>query len=350
MDTPTATIASQPEPSPAVVTSPEPVADSSSIADHAAQFDPRPPSPAPAENAVPESGQARDDQGRFTRHRAHSQRASVDDVPEINRLTKELRAKEAELAKQRPESGAESPRLKALKRQIKAIESELGELTPKTTPTPQPPTPPKGAAAESRPPVSAFTDKEPVLDDFLDQPDPYLAFVRAVSAYDRKKDAHAASEAAAKEQAQAAERQMIQAHNDRMTAFAAKTPDFERVITDLSQQILPINLLHAIVRDDKGPEFVYYLGQHPEVLADLVLQTDQRPLSEVSVAAVQRRLTQAVGSAQAAHVPDRPPVTPPYIPPRPPNPVRTGPIKTGDDPPGETASIAEHARHYGPRR
>jgi hypothetical protein len=103
-----------------------------------------------------------------------------------------------------------------------------------------------------------------------------------------------------------------------------------------------------MLTDDRGPEYVYYLGQHQDVLDELVLLTEGKAVTDASVAVVQRRLKQSAQAAQSTG--SAAVMTPPYTPPKPPNPVRTGPIKAADELPDDTASIAEHAKHFLPKR
>lgn len=303
-----------------------------SLAAHEAALAARQSPPAETDDDEPSE---RDEKGRF-KHRAQSQKATADDVAEIHALTKELRTKEAQLAKVKPDAVSGSPRLLTLRRQIKAIEAELSSLKPAE--------PVQAPRQSPQAPTAPFAEPEPTLEQFYEEPDPHVAWMKAWNRWDRQREAHEyaiASQANAQSEAVKA---TLDAHNARLNAFASATPDFATVTQGLMNQPLPEIMLAAIARDDKGPQFVYYLAQHPEVVDDLILATDQKPVTDASVAAVQRRLRQHVqavgttGSAASAR--------PTYVPPRPPNPVRTGPIRTGDDLPGEDASLLEHERAY----
>jgi hypothetical protein len=279
----------------------------------------------------------RDKSGRFQpRHRAKSQEAAPEDVKEIQALTKQLREKEAELAKHDPNAVNGSKRLLNLKRQIKALDADLASYQPKPVDKPK-----------AEPVPATFEEKEPTLADFADQPDPYLAFTRALGAYDRRKEAFEAKKTEATTAVSEARKQKIDAYQARTQAFAAKTPDFDTVTKPVIATNLPELLVAAIIESDKGPEFVYALGQHSDVLDEFVLLTDSKPVTEALVASVQRRLSQRVQAAPTGSAAES---LPSYIPPRPPNPVRTGPIRTGEELPGDDASLAEHERAYGPKR
>lgn len=326
-----------------------------SIADHAAQFQPDAQQrvaqsiadarreQAATQRREPASGQFQE--GRV-KHRAQSQQASAEDVKAINELTKELRTKEAELAKVRPDESNESPRLKALRRQIKAIEADLAEAQPKPAPATMP-----AASARSTPPsepapAGTFTDKEPDLNDFLDQPDPYASWVKEWNRWDRKRERAEDLQRTAAEARVQAERDVLTKHQQRMTTFAQQTPDFTATTQALMGQMLPTPLLRAIAEDDNGPAFVYHLAQHPALVDDLTLLAYGRDAADDQfVATLQRRLAQHVAAVKTGSAP----VPRTYTPPKPPNPVRTGSVQTADEPPGEGSSIADHARYYGPQ-
>jgi hypothetical protein len=115
-----------------------PTDDSGSLADHEAQFQPDAPRAANvALDEVEPEPLTKDEQsavekvGKFARHRAGSQRATPEDVQEINALTKELRTAEAELLKLDPKALEGSARLNVLRRQIKAVKADLAERAPK---------------------------------------------------------------------------------------------------------------------------------------------------------------------------------------------------------------------------
>lgn len=319
-----------------------------SLADHEAAFGPngtgQPAKAEPVEDDDEGETRARDEAGRFQKHRAASQKATADDVAEINALTKELRTKEAELLKVKPDAKAGSPRLLALKRQIRAIEADLADLQPKAsneTPATRPQTPVVAAAGE-------FTEPEPTFEQFSAEADPYAAYMRALARYDRKKEAFDAAQSEAQTQRETNRREAVEKWNQRVTAFAAQTPDFHAVTREFFDRELPNVLNAAIGLDDNGPQYVYYLAQHPDLADELFLQTATLPMTDASVAVVQRRLKQ---HAKAATTGSAAVQTPSYSPPRPPNPVRTGPIRTtGDDLPGDESSLAEHERAFHEKR
>lgn len=306
------------------VAEPAPVEPPDSIASHAEQFNP------PTLTIAKE-------QDERPRHRAKSQQATAADVPRINELTRKLREAEAELARYRS-----APRVE-----------------PPSPPSVKPPAPPAPVATAAAPPAGeGFTDPEPKLEDFSDKDDPYLHYNRAWAKWDRKKDAFEeqqaaqakATEAAASREAAEAHAALEAAHRTRLTAFRERYPDFDEKLTAASKEDanLPPVLYQAILRDDNGPEILYHLLTHPVELDDMRLRALALPPTLESVALLRRRLRPyaqlAAPTGSAASVPS------PVLAPRPPNPVRTGPMHTDTEPSGEQGSIAAHAKAFDPHR
>lgn len=324
--------------------------DSGSLADHEAQFSPKARAEADREDedtAIKDRPAA--NTGQFApkpadaKHKAASQRATPEDVAEINRLTKELRDLEGKIGEKDPDAKA-APRIKTLQRQIRALKA-LAESAPVAAP-------PEPVAPKVPPPAPGeFSEAEPNFDDFQDTtkyPDPLAAWVKATAAYQIRKDRFEAAREQAALSSQASEQAVINAYHASQTKFIEQTPNFGTVTEAFMTRELPPVLMNAIVRDvANGPRYVYHLAQHPELADELVFLTEGKPLSDAHVAYVQRRLQSSV---QAAQEPDRPRVTPPYIPPKPPNPVRTGTINTGDDLPDDDAPLSEHERAFYKRR
>lgn len=325
--------------------SPTPKDESSSLADHEAAFGRggtgHLPEHEPASELEPvETPEPVADKPKY---RTHSQRASADDVETINALTRELRTKEAELAKVRPDALAGTPRLLSLKRQIKAIEAELHEHQPKPEPPPERPSAPSAPAK----PATAFDVKEPVLTDYEAEEDPYTSWLLAKAEWNFEKRAFDRAETARKEAAQQTEQQTMAAHIGRIETFRKAHPDYDAVIAaDTHTEPPPPALARAIIGHDKSAEFLYHLGQHPEFFDEMLLLTEGRPVSDTLVAIVQRRLLQRVQAESTGAAAPRI-VTPG---PRPPTPVRTGPIHAGDTVPGDESSLAEHEKAFGTRR
>lgn len=300
-----------------------PTPEETSVAAHAASLKPLettsdeperqtpPPIHTPPSQTAKADAPPTEDKAAPSRHRAKSQQAGPEDVPRIRELTRRLRETEAELT-----------RLKS---------------APK-------PEPGKSAAPAE--------DREPQLEDFESEADPYTAYLRALTRYDLKQqqkgDATKTVEATKAELEEQINHEQAAQWTERLTSFAAQTPDFHTVIKPVADIELTPLLRAAIISDDNGPAVAYYLAQHPETFDELLLLTDGKPVSDASVAVLRRRFStyrqQAVSTGSAARQ------TPAPLAPPPPNPVRTGPMKTGDEPPGDGHSLADHAKHFGPKR
>lgn len=281
------------------------------------------------------------------RHRAKSQQATPKDVEEIATFTKRLREAEEAIPIERKEG--ESDRVYQLRRR-----AEIAELakTYKTAPPPAPPVeakpsvPAPKAVAPTIP--GAFSEPEPTFEQFQDKTDPLMAWHRALAAYDRRKEAWEERQTTAQQAATDQHQQQVKAHEQRMLAAAKTRPDFLTVTAELRDRPLPSPLLKAIATHDKGPDFVYALATDPDLLDDLFVAAYGRDSADDNfVATLQRRLLKSVQPAGTTGSVAAPPTR---IAPRPPNPVRTGPLSTGDELPGDDASIAEHEKVWGRKR
>ncbi len=338
-----------------------PIDDSGSLSDHEAEYGgarsrrpvaapiARPPAPEREEETqTTESGEP-----PRARHRAKSQQASPDDLPRINELTKELREKEAQLLAKKPANGvAESPRLIALRRQIRGLEAELAELEPKApAPAGAPVNPPISSVSTPERAPAGFTEREPTLEQFQDQADPWTAWQRALARYDRRKEAFEEREQQAQTQQQTelqqAEARIEQSYATQVQAFMVTHPDFQQKLEAVGPVHLPPLAMLSLKTLDKAAETVYSLTATPHLFAELHLLTDGKPITPQTVASTQRWLlarTAAVTTGAA------PPVVKAKPPLKPPTPVRTGPMTLGVEPPDEGASLAAHEAFYHTRR
>lgn len=349
-------------------TAPDPAAESS-LSDHEQSFGPQsrsgdvpPPAqvvteraddgldPPDVETEAQKAERARDDKGQFTRQRAKSQRAGADDVETINALTRRIREAEEKLGVKVERQDGEKDRVYTLRRRAELLEAKI-ERTRETAQR-VPPLP-------NRPPPKKFEEKEPVYEDFANEPDQYAAWMRAMAGYDRRKEAHeqqatgykTQTEAAIKARNDARDRwhhEQFQNHSKRLDAFYAKHPDAEATINDSGVVLTPA-MQAAIVSADNGPELMLRLAENPDLADDVFILTRNQPLSQDLVASVQRRLNRGLtaGTTGSASVP--PPKVVPAVP-RPPNPVRTGPIASADTPPGDEGSLADHEKFFGRKR
>jgi hypothetical protein len=302
-----------------------PAEESTTLSEHEAQYSEDAPAPPPdAASATTETPDPdeRDAQGRFKgRHRAKSQQAAAADVPRIQELTRKLR-----------EAEAERDALKAAPKPPEPV---------REPPKPVPP-----------PPIAATTEipPKPTRDQF----DDYDLFVEAVADWkaDRKWETHQAAQVeTAKQQQAASDLQRLQtAWKTKVDAALLKYPDFKAVALEAPTTIRSGSLIDAWILEHKhGADVLYSLQQSPTEIQRIdalspIEQAEELTLLGQRLNPPSRTSAGTTGSA-----------TPPALKlaPRPPNPVRTGPIRTGDDPPDDaTASLLDHEKFYGsgPRR
>ncbi len=294
-----------------------------SLAEHAAQFDPKRPDPAPESDPVVAPTLAPGDRPR---HRAKSQQASPADVPRIAELTKKLRD----------------------------AERERDEWKAKHTPPSVPIQASPAAPAEKSPASAEKPVGKPTWDTFQNQiGETYQTWAEAQDAFadarDDWKDAQA-QQVSAQRVGEQAYQQVLQSYSTKAQDYAKTTPTFFDTMAAAAPVLdsIPDLLFQAIVRHDNGPEIAYALVTHPDQLDEMCLLTDGKAVTESSVALLQRRLSHyrqpAAPIESAAPAIPRPPA------PRPPNSIRTGPLKTGDDLPADGHSLAEHERAFGKKR
>lgn len=285
-----------------------------------------PPEAAASDDTEPKT---RDKRGRY---RSRSSQATTEDVPRIQALTKQLRAAEA-----------------------KAKELEAKAQTPPPAPAmPAAPAPVAVAAPPAMPqPPAAPAPTFPLFADWLAQDGngekTYEDYVdaRADWRYEVRRSSERAQEAA--EAAQKTRTEQIAAHQTRVTAAKAKYADWDTVV---SAHVPITQTIHdAILGSSKSAEVQYFLGSHPDVLAELV--QDSQTFHPSAVGPMRRYLDSLI--------PDSPPARNaaastgsalalvPTVP-KPPNPVRTGAMKSGDELPGDDSSLEEHERVWGRKR
>ncbi len=258
----------------------------------------------------------RDEAGRFKpgRHRAKSQQAGPADVPRIAELTRKLRETEARLA-----------------------DIEARTSRPAPTPAPEPKSPPPAPIE-----LPAGFPPEPKPEDF---PDDVLKYVAAQARWAAK--AEIALENIARERHEA-ERSRTQTFVGRVNDAKAKYDDFEAVALNAPTRIPPGSAIdHYVMEHKAGAELLYHFQKNPDDLDRVLGLSALDQIDALSLLA--QRLT-----APPSRKPDAStgsPAAPQIVTgPRPPNPVRTGPMKSGDDPPGDEASILEHERYFNKAR
>ncbi len=267
------------------------------------------------------------------RHRAKSQQAGPEDVPRIRELTKKLKDAEARI-----QSLTATPR-----------EAPVSTAAPARAPV----------SAPSAPSTSGFTEAEPTIEAFANEADPYAAWTRSLAKYDRRKEAfeeRSARERDEATQSQARARadwdQRHATYQTQANEFVKAHPDYDAKLAETiaahgGQALVPAAPYHAILAADNGPAIVYHLLTHPVELTEVQLLFSDKPATPQLVATATRWLTArlAAGSTGAAPTP-----LPQNRTPKPPTPVRTGPMKTGQEPPGDGASLSDHEAFYTRKR
>lgn len=136
-----------------------------------------------------------------------------------------------------------------------------------------------------------------------------------------------------------------QAFVSKVDAAKAVYPDFQKVALDAPSQIPPGSLIDRYIWDHAaGAHLLYHFQSQP---AEVRRISALAPLDQVDALSLLAQRLSAPSSRGLA-APTGSAAAPVVIPgPKPPNPVRQGPMRTGDEPPGADASIAEHERYYG---
>ncbi len=293
--------------------------------------------------------------------RAKSHQAEAKDVPEIAALTKQLR--EAEDAIKVERKDGESDRVYQLRKRAEIAKRAAAPAPVAAQPSAvEPPARVAAPVVQQQTAPGAFTEKEPTIDQFASEADPYSAWQRALGRFDRRKEAFEASQETAKASYQAQEQrfhqeinQSIEAHQTRMATYLGSAPEDVKALYAAEaakpphEQIqLPLALRGAIEFHERGAEMITALLKDQNLADELFLLTSGRPVGDPRtdslVATVRRRLLQRIsGAASGSPIPPRP-----FKPaPRPPNPERTVPQTPREPSPSEVAgSLAEHRRQF----
>ena len=337
---------------------PEQPEESGDLADHEAAFGPdgtgELPEAADATSEplapvaqTPEERQAeRDAQGRFQktpRHRAKSQQAGAGDVPRIQELTAKLRAAEAErdALKARPAASPSPPvRDERSTGTVAAPAAESGTSR---------------QAASSPPP----TRQKPSEDEVGTKYATYADFVEDLADWVGEQREARRDAKQAQEQQQRTYQEWNIAYQAKCADLRARVADYDTAIAGANQAtqaagiVVPQVLLDAILSSDRGPEVEYWLATHVPDYHELI--RDAWSVNQFSSVGMVRRVLESklptVASSQrspreAAGVTGAAPTLAVVPAPRPPTPVRTGPLKIGDDPPDDDAGLDAHEAHY----
>jgi hypothetical protein len=202
------------------------------------------------------------------------------------------------------------------------------------------------------PVVAAAEDPEPDPADYVDNPS--KNYVKDQARWEARQEIRDANERAMKaaelREAEAARHHAVQYWNTRATAAKTKYPDFEAVAYGPSPIPKDSMVDRFILESAAGLDVLYHLHKNrSELDAMLALplfdpETNRYPQVEALTLLAQRLSPN--GRSSAVTTGSAPPPTPVARQPRPPNPVRTGPMSSSEEPPGAQASVAQHEAFY----
>lgn len=310
---------------------------------------PEPPADAatpPAEPAAPAPEQTvaeheAESPVKQRRRHARSHIAAPEDVPRIAALTKKLRETEAELAAAKNGKPAE------------AVTPTPAAPVTQTTPA-APAQAPTAAAAATAPalvPVAPVEDDpEPDPADYLN--DPSKNYVKDQARWEARQAIREENTRVAAATAAARERDYWMLREaDAIKAYS----DFKAVAYGPSP-IPKGSMVDRFIREAAGGLHVLYHLHKNRAELDKMLAlpifdpaTNRAPQIE-ALSQLALRLAPTNGRQAAAPTGSVAPPSPPTRQPRPPNPVRTGPAPSGNEPPGENASVSEHEKFWNQRR
>jgi hypothetical protein len=339
-----------------------------SFAAHEAQFSNRPklvearqpPETSPSAAVAAESGDSAagevkppNSHTNRVKERSRSQQATADDVPTISALTKEYHDALSEAGFTVERKTGESERVFAV-RQRAEMAKALRDL--KRTPAAPPVSSrPSGAEPSFRPNggdsgAIEFGDFD-LPANFPPRPDPkafadYTDYLAAESRW------HARAEFTSleRQREQQTQAQAFAASvQTRYTAAKERYADFDATVLN-PQANSPIPRGSVIERFTfkhvTGPDVAYHFFKHPDEVAKIhVLPDADDQIAELTL--LGQRLTQKHKEPVASTRSTTPAITPIV---KPPNLVRTGAVKSSDEPLGDDASLADHERVFGTTR
>lgn len=338
-----------------------PVEAEQSLADHEAQFSNHPridsarqspdesvvaQEPNSAQSTVTDAGE-RDASGRF-KQRTKSQRADAGDVDRISTLTREYHEAVTAAGLDLQQEPGESPRVFELR---KRVEIAKALAATKKSPTPSAPNavPVPRVASPSVP--NGGVSGIPLPQGFPAEPQEsayqnYTDYIRAVSRWEA--EAMNVRLRIADEQ-QRDSQSFADGVRTRFTDAQSRYPDFKATVLDAATSPIPHNstielftLKHAF-----GPDVVYYLFKHPDEVAAIHALPD-RDDQIATLTLLGQRLTAKPSAAAASTRSPAAPIATPVV--KPPNLVRSGTIRSGDEPLSDDASLADHERVFPTKR
>lgn len=229
----------------------------------------------------------------------------------------------------------------AAERRAAALEQELARLRPPVT---APVTLLPGYPPTPRP---APGGDEPQFEQFAQEPDPYTAYVQAWARWDHARLLEARF---AQYEAQQAAKAQQTAFEQRIAAGAQKFPDWQEALTAADTLGLQVSAVmqQAITSSAHAPDVVHYLATHPEECIQLAEESESDTSADAAKwmrRLLESRLGPPAAASNGAGTAARPAIStakPPV------KPVGSSPV-VSDAPPGEDASLADHARYWNRR-
>jgi len=298
--------------------------------------------PPPSETPAQAAQRARDEKGRFA---PKTEAAAAETRPEPDQNptdTPPARRRDDSLPRHNPIARMQQALAQKAEaeRRAQALEAELVRIQQANAAY-------DGKFQENAAARPATNGQEPQFEQFANEADPYTSYLQAWTRWDH---AQQFAQARAEWDAEQTQKSRAQTFQSRLNADKVQYPDFDQVLTQADTLGLQVSAVmqEAIADSPKAADLVYYLATHPEECLQLAEESVSTP---VTAAPVMRRLLEShlapraaappVGSGAAARAPvstAKPPVTP----------VGSSPV-VSDEPPGEAASAAEHARYWNRR-
>ncbi len=262
-----------------------------------------------------------------------------------NQHWKALRARTTELTRRLRETEAERDALKGNGSPVVPGSAPPPAATPPVVQAPAVATPPRAAAP--LPPVKAASDDpEPDSTKYEDLTQ-WMRDHSRWSAREELRAAHAEQQKLTQAETQRIESARLETQWKASTAAAkTKYPDFEQ-IAYAPTRIPKGSLVDAWILEHKtGPDVLYHLQKTPQELDAMLalpLLDQVEALTLLSQRLSGARQTAVVTGAAAA------PIAQPVS--RPPTPVRTGPMRSADEPPDpDSTSLSDFTRFHGTPR
>ena len=350
------------ESTPAAPTAEQPVEqpdDKLSIAEHRDKFS------SPQDRLHPAPSRSRDGQtGRFLKggtepEKATQEKPATEKPIDAKAADEKKRHRERDVA--RPE---DVPRIRELSAEVQRLRKQLETRTasspqPRTAPQPQarPAPAQNGNGAMDH---WAFPKPEPKQVDFANADDPYAAWLEARQDWKLEKRDWEASLQQQTSTAQETEQQFWGTFDGKLKDFADKTPDYHEIFAgdgpEHMREDMPPAMTAMIFMDDNPGQLMYAFARDPALFDEVAswssgvripppsASEEERTAALAAVSRLRRMLDRRGLTGSSGSVPAPQAIT---VAPRPPNPLRTGPMRTGDEPPGDSGSMADHIRHFG---